>query len=225
MPAISRIRTGTSRRARSTRNCCRKTESARRASPVRNAGGRADRSRDNFPATDVRARRLHPDNLPMRLLTLFLAAVLPLCAGAQQAGSVVTPARDATAIYIAQGNFIIQRLGSECLGVVGRAETPETFVANWRRRNARYVEASAKYMDQRVQEAAAVGPDRRDALLNELRQAVQGNGEAALQGLLQGGKADGCMYGVTLVDTGALDISSKLPQFEQLEALARWAAQ
>jgi hypothetical protein len=168
---------------------------------------------------------MHPDNLPMRLLTLFLAAVLPLCAGAQQAGSVVTPARDAAAIYIAQGNFIVQRLGSECLTLVGRAESAETFAANWQRRNSRYVEASARYMERRMEEATAAGQDRREALLNELRQAVQGNGEAALRGLLQGGKADGCMYGVTLVDTGALDINSKLPQFEQLEALARWAAQ
>ena len=168
---------------------------------------------------------MHPDNLSMRLLTLLLAACLAPCAGAQQAGSVATPARDAAAIYIAQGNFIIQRLGSECLTMVGRAESPETFAGTWRQRNARYVEASAKYMDKRMDEAAAAGPDKREALLQELRQAVQGNGEAALRGLLQGGKAQGCMYGVTLVDTGALDINSKLPQYEQLEALARWAAQ
>jgi hypothetical protein len=168
---------------------------------------------------------MHPDNLPMRLLTLFLATCVPLCAAAQPAGSVATPARDTAAIYIAQGNFIIQRLGSECLALVGRAESPQTFAANWRQRNARYVDASAKYMDKRIEEAAAAGPERRDAVLEELRQAVQGSGEAALHGLLQGGKADGCMYGVTLVDTGALDINSKLPQFEQLEALARWAAQ
>jgi hypothetical protein len=167
---------------------------------------------------------MHPDNLSMRLLTLILAACLAPCAGAQQAGSVATPARDAAAIYIAQGSFVIQRLASECLALVGRAESPEAFAASWRQRNARYVEASAKYIDQRVNEAAAAGADKREAMLAELRQAVQGNGEAAVRGLLQGSKPDGCMYGVTLMDTGALDINSRLPQFEQLEALARWAA-
>ena len=76
-----------------------------------------------------------------------------------------------------------------------------------------------------MEEAAAEGAAQREALLKDLREAVQGNGEAAVRGLLAGGKADGCMRGVTLVDTGALDINSSLPQFDQLEALARWATE
>jgi hypothetical protein len=52
---------------------------------------------------------------------------------------------------------------------------------------------------------------------------VRSGGETALRTILQGRKEDGCMRAITLVDAGALDISPGIPQYEQLEALARWA--
>lgn len=158
----------------------------------------------------------------MRLTPLFLAAALAApAARAQQPAAVATPERDAAAVYIAQGNYIVSRLATECLLVLGRAESPKSYVQSWEARNARYVGASAKYMDRRVEEAGAA---QADALRAAFRQAVQDNGEAALRQLLQGRREEGCMTGITMVDAGALDISSKLPQFDQLEALARWAA-
>lgn len=167
-----------------------------------------------------------PDNFPMRLAPLFLAiACATPVAGAQQGAAFATPERDAAAAYIAQGDFIVARLANECLALVGRAESPQTFIAAWKKRNQRYVNASARYIEMRLQEAAARGPQEREALLRQVRAAVQENGEAAVASLLQGRKEDGCMYGVTLIDTGSLDIKSSLPQFGQLEALAKWAEQ
>ena len=164
------------------------------------------------------------DNFPMRLPPLFLALACALPAvRAQQAPSFATPARDSAAAYIAQGDFIVTRLATECLAVVGRAESPQAFVGNWKKRNQRYVNASAKYIELRLQEAASRGPGEREALMKQVRAAVQDNGEAAVRGLLQGRKEEGCMYGVTLVDTGTLDIKPGTSQFEQLEALAKWA--
>jgi len=157
----------------------------------------------------------------MRLTTLLLAAACAVpAARAQQ--TAATPERDAAAVYIAQGNFIIARLAAECLPVVGRAESPKAYAKAWQDRNAVFIAASSKYLDRRVAEA---GADQGEALRDAFRKAVQDNGEAALRSLLQGQREEGCMTGITLVDTGALDINAKLPQYPQLEALVRWANQ
>lgn len=168
-----------------------------------------------------------PDNFPMRpsMFVLALACALPAVRAQQAPSSFATPARDSAAAYVAQGDFIVSRLGVECLRLIGRAESPQAFSANWKKRNQRYVDASAKYMDMRMQEAAARGAAEREALLQQIRAAVQQNGDAAVQGLLQGRKDEGCMYGVTLVETGALDITPSSPQYEQLQALVKWAEQ
>ena len=210
---------GISGRSPSTRNCfprsIRNVHAAQRL--LLRAG-----LRHKFHQPFVDACREHPDNLPMRLKTLFLAvACAATAAGAQQPGSASTPERDAAAVYIAQANFIVSRLATECLSVLGRAESPKNYVAGWQDRNASFVAASARYLDQRVQEA---GADQADAVRAAFRKAVTDNGESALRGLLQGHREEGCMQGITLVDTGALDINSKQPQYGQLEALVRWAA-
>jgi hypothetical protein len=157
-----------------------------------------------------------------RLTLALLAACLAQAAGAQSA-SFATQERDLAAIDVASTNLVVSRLGSMCLALVGRTETPQAFVADWQQRNVRYVSASAKYLDQRVAQAAAEG--KRDQALGEIRAVVANNAEATLRQLLDGRKEDGCMRAITLADTGALDISSKLPQYDQLEALARWAEQ
>jgi len=155
-------------------------------------------------------------------LTL-LAACAAQAAAAQAAGSFATPARDLAALDIASSNLIVSRLGAECLALVGRPETPKAFVADWQQRNARYVNASAKYLDRRIEQAAAEG--KREQALAEVRSVIQRNADATLGKLLQGRKEEACMNAITLSDTGALDISPKLPQYEQIEALARWAEQ
>ena len=162
----------------------------------------------------------------MRPSTLFLAAAcLVSSAFAQPAAPVASPERDGAALYVAQGGFLVTRLASECLALVGRAESPDSFTRTWKQRNQRYVNASMRYMERRVQEAVAVGGQAQgDAVTAAFRKAVQDNAEAELRSLLQGSRTDGCMYGITLIEAGALDIGSKTPQFRQLEALADWAA-
>ena len=125
------------------------------------------------------------------------------------------------------GNFIVGRIAAECLVLVSRSESPQEFVGQWRQRNLRYVMASAKYMDRRVEEAVASGgAEKRDALLRDMRTAVQGTGETVVRNWLQNGrKEESCMRAVTLLDTGALDISSRTPIYADLEALVRWAEQ
>lgn len=158
-----------------------------------------------------------------RILSLLLAACA-LPAAAQQPAGFATQERDLAAAFIAQGGFVIGRLAHECLSLVGRTDTPKVVVDAWRQRNSRFVAASDKYLDLRLEEAAAAGgSQRREAALRELRGVVQQNGEASVRSLLQGRKEDSCMRVVTLIDAGAFDISTRLPQYEQLEALVKWA--
>ena len=170
------------------------------------------------------------ENRGMCLVRLsFLAALLlATAAGAQQRAPVASPSRDTATFTVTASNVAVGRVAQECLALVGRGESPQEFVQQWRQRNARFVFASAKYMDLRLEEAAATGgPERRDAVLNELRQAVQGGGDALARSLLQRGarKEEACMNAITLLDTGALDISAKLPTYSDIEALVRWAEQ
>ena len=165
--------------------------------------------------------------MPYRRTAILLAATLLSAAQAQQPASAVNKARDDASIYVSTGNFIVGRIAHECLALVGRSETPQEFVGQWRQRNARYVSASAKYMDRRMEEAeAGGGPQAREALLRDLRSAVQGPGETLVRNWLQNGRREeSCMRAVTLLDTGALDISSRTAIYDDLEALVRWAAQ
>jgi hypothetical protein len=161
-----------------------------------------------------------------RRLVLLPALLFAQVALAQHAAPATSESRDAASAYIGTGNFIVARIGRECLALVGRPESPQDFVANWQHRNAPFVKASARYMDARVAEAeASGGPERRAAVLRDLRAAVQGGGEAAVRSLLQGRKEESCMRAITLVDGGALDISPKVPIYDQIEALVRWAEQ
>jgi hypothetical protein len=155
----------------------------------------------------------------------LLAALLTSTAWSQQ--TIASESRDNAAYYVSSGNFIVGRLANECLALVGRNETPQQFVAQWQQRNARFVNASARYMDKRLEEAAATGgPERREAILRELRVAVRSNGESAVRSWLGNGrKEEACMRAITLLDTGALDISPKVPVYPEIEALVRWAEQ
>lgn len=158
---------------------------------------------------------------------VLLAAFLTPGAFAQQPAP--TPAtsesRDAALAYVGTGNFIVGRLGRECLAIVGRTESPQEFVAQWQQRNALYVDASAKYMEKRLEEAAASGgEEKRAAVLKLMRDAVVGGGEQAVRSMLQNGRREeSCMRAISLLDAGGLDISPKTPMFKELEGLVRWA--
>jgi hypothetical protein len=156
---------------------------------------------------------------------LFLLALLWSSAWAQQ--PVASESRDTATLVVSSSNFAVGRLANECLATVGRNESPQQFVAQWRQRNAAFVNASARYIDKRLEEAAASGgPERREAFLRELKLAVQGQGDSLVRSLLGSGrKEEACMRAITLLDTGALDISSKATMYSEIEALVRWAAQ
>jgi hypothetical protein len=147
--------------------------------------------------------------------------------GAQQPRPASSESRDTATLTVTAANFVVERVARECLAIVGRTESPQHFVEQWRDRNAPFVFASSKYIDRRLEEAAAAGgPERREAVLRDLRQAVQGSGDALASSLLQRGrKEDACMNAITLLDTGALDITPKLPTYSDIEGLVRWAAQ
>lgn len=170
-----------------------------------------------------------PENRRMpfrRTLLLSLAALLAAPGWAQPRIPFATPERDEASLYIAQRNFVVTRIGNECLALVGRSETPKAFNEAWRQRNAVFVDASAKYLDQRLDDIVATGgQEMRQAALRELQARVSTPGEASVRALLQGRKEDACMREITKVEAGAYDISTGLPKYEQLEALVRWAAQ
>jgi hypothetical protein len=160
-------------------------------------------------------------------LAVLLCAFAACAASAQQGTSFITQSRDAASVYVSTGNLVVARLARECLALVGRSEPPQQFVTDWQQRNARFVAASAKYLDKRVEDAAASGgPDRRNAILRELRVAVQGGAESEVRSLLESSrKEEACMRAVTLLDAHALDISPKARMYPELEALVRWAEQ
>lgn len=164
----------------------------------------------------------------MRRSLIVWIAVLALstpAVKAQQATSVISEARDAALGYIASTNFLIGRIGKDCLTVLGRKETPQDFVKNWQTRNSSYVMASAKYMEMRLNEVLATGgPERRDAVLREM----QGKAQASVDGMLQQwfrdrSKEEVCKRSVGLVDAGGFDISQSSPMFQELQALVAWA--
>jgi hypothetical protein len=168
------------------------------------------------------------ENRGMAFRFLVLAAALAAsAAGAQQATAVGSESRDTATLSVGASNFAVGRVARECLGLVGRSESPEQFITQWRQRNARFVSASSRYIERRLEEAAASGgPDKREALLRDIRNAVQGSGDSLARSLLQRGrKEEACMNAVTLVDTGVLDITPKLPTYSDIESLVRWAEQ
>lgn len=160
---------------------------------------------------------------------VLLAAFVAASAGAQQPAPspIASESRDAALAYVGIGNFIVGRLGRECLAIVGRTESPQEFVAQWQQRNALYVDAAAKYMEQRLQEAAASGGDeKRASVQKSMRDTVIGSGEQEVRGILRNGRREeSCMRAISLLDAGGLDISPKTPMYKELEALVLWARQ
>jgi hypothetical protein len=158
---------------------------------------------------------------------ILFAVLLAQASWAQAPASATTESRDAASGFIGTANFIVGRVGRECLTVVGRTESAQQFVSTWQQRNAPFVMASAKYTDKRLEElAASGGAEKRDEFLRLLRGVVQGNADSVMRSWLQGGsREEACMRAVTLVDTGALDISPKIPMYREIEALVRWAEQ
>lgn len=154
--------------------------------------------------------------------------ILPLCATAvwaQSAAPATSESRDASLAYVGSANFIVGRLGKECLSLLGRTQSPQELVQAWQSRNARYVDAAAKYMEIRLQEAqASGGKAKHDAVLQEVTTVVRSGGEKTVASwLAQGDKAEACRRAISLIEAGGLDIDRRSSMFAELDALAAWA--
>lgn len=159
------------------------------------------------------------------VMTLVVMLFAPRAAMSQATTPIYSETRNAALGYIATANFLVGRIGGNCLAILGRSESPQDFARAWQQRNAKYVVAAAKYMEKVLEEAlAAGGTERRDAILRGYTSTARANADATFQGWLQSApKEEVCKRSVALVDSGTMDISAKSPMFRELEALASWA--
>lgn len=165
-----------------------------------------------------------------RLLVLVcvLSASAATWATAQTAplnASPTSESRDASLAYFGTSNFVVGRIGRDCLSLVGRPESPQDLVVAWQQRNARYALAADKYMEARLAEAEANGGKaKRDSVMQELNTAVQ-NGASVIvkRWTNHPDKPEACKKALSLIDSGAFDISPKSPMFGELEAMVSWA--
>ena len=164
----------------------------------------------------------------MRIHTVAVLIVSVLAsqtAMPQSADAIYAEYRDAASAYIGTNNFIVGRLGAECLSMLGRTESPKEFVQAWQQRNAKYLAASIKYMGKRLDgELTSGGAERRDAVLRDYSAAVQNDGQlAANKWLSRGTQEDACKRAIAAIEAGAMDISPKSPMYGEIEALVSWA--
>lgn len=162
----------------------------------------------------------------------FIAIGLALALTAQTALSqptepITSESRDAATAYVGVTNFIVGRIARDCLSVLNRSDSPQQFVDVWQQKNIKYLTASAKYMEIRLNEALeSGGVDKRDAILGELTTVVRRDGETTVKSwLAHENKEQACNRAIALVEAGGLDISSTSPIFGEIEALVAWAQQ
>jgi len=164
---------------------------------------------------------MHYAHLPVIAL-LFSFANL---AAGQPTGGATSESRDASTAYLGTANFVVGRVGRDCLALLGRNETPQAFVSAWQQRNAKYLMASQKYMEARLGEAeASGGTEKRNAAMGALTAAVRNGAEATVNSWLnRPEKAEACKRAVALIESGAYDVSPTSPMYGELESLVSWA--
>lgn len=164
---------------------------------------------------------------PIRLTALSAALLLSGAAIAQSPLRVENESRDAAAGLVGTENFMIGRIGRDCMPVLGRMETPQQFVQAWQKRNAKYYVSTIKYMKLRLDEALAEGGTaKRDTVLTAYVANIQDNGDAAAKDWLsRGEQKQACERAVATIESGAADITPKVRMFNELEALVDWAQQ
>ncbi len=161
----------------------------------------------------------------MKTVTGCLLALLALRAVAAE--SVASEARDTAAAFVATQNFVVGRIGRDCLEELGRSETAAEYQKRWQRDNARYHAAAMAYLEARLAELE--DPLERDDLERAFYGSVNARGEAAARQLMnQGEKADVCRHAIALVDGGKMDIEAFVeatgqPIMPSLNGLAEWA--
>lgn len=144
---------------------------------------------------------------------------------AQEVDALESESRNVASAFIGAANFVVGRIGIECLGLLGRLETPREYVNIWQERNAKYYDASTKYIAKKMEAAEATGGVvARDAVLKEYSTIVRKEGEGTIVDWIgKGNKKEGCHRAVMLIDQGILDVNADIPVYQDLEALAVWA--
>lgn len=160
----------------------------------------------------------------MAIATILLSSG---AATAQSPVRVESESRDAAAAFVGTENFMIGRIGRDCMSVLGRMETPQQFVETWQRRNSKYYAAAVNYMSKRLDEALAEGgAAKRDTVLAAYLTNIQSDGDASAKDwLARGDQKQACKRAVTAIESGAVDITPKIRMFGEIEALADWAQQ
>jgi hypothetical protein len=159
------------------------------------------------------------------LITMLFFCTFSSGVSAQDSDALISESRDAASAFMGATNFVVGRLGLECLSLLGRPETPKEFVGAWQQRNAKYFSASIKYMGKRLDAAlSSGGTAARDSIYREYSYAIKRDGEGSVADWFRkGNKEDICKRAIALIDTGAMDVNAKVPIYEELEALASWA--
>jgi hypothetical protein len=162
---------------------------------------------------------------PIHWTIIASTLLLSGAAMAQSPLRVESESRDAAAAFIGTQNFMIGRIGRDCMSSLDRMETPQQFVRAWQGRNTKYYVSSTKYMTKRLDEALAEGGTvKRDAVLATYSTIIQRNGEASAKvWLSRGEQKQACERAVAIIESGAADITPKVRMFDELEALADWA--
>jgi hypothetical protein len=162
---------------------------------------------------------------PLRLTALLSGLVLSTVAGA---AGVASEGRDSSAAFVATQNFVVGRIGRDCLELLGRKESAAEYQQQWQRTNARYHDAAARYMAARLAEIDDEG--ERDALESAYYDSVNKTGTAAVAQMLdRGEKIENCRYAITIIDAGNMDIDKFVVDTKQpimagrLEELVKWA--
>lgn len=164
---------------------------------------------------------------PVRLAILATTLLLSGAVMAQSPLRVESESRDAAAAFVGTENFMIGRIGRDCMQVLDRMETPQQFVKAWQDRNTKYYVASIRYMSKRLDEALAEGgAAKRDTVLAVYATNVQRDGDAAAKDWLsRGERKQACEHAVATIESGAADITPKMRMFNELEALVNWVQQ
>jgi hypothetical protein len=153
-----------------------------------------------------------------------LIILLATSASAQD-DALESESRNVASAFMGAANFVVGRIGIECLSMLGRLETPREFVNIWQERNAKYYTASTKYIAKKMEAADALGGSiARDAVLKDYSTIVRKEGEGIIKDWIgKGNKRDGCHQAVMMIDKGVLDVSPEAAIYQDLEALAVWS--
>ncbi|MFD1122628.1 hypothetical protein ACFQ2T_08960 [Methylophilus flavus] len=159
------------------------------------------------------------------ILVGLCISILTFNACAQEVDALESESRNVASAFMGAANFVVGRIGIECLSLLGRLETPREYVNIWQERNAKYYTASTKYVAKKMEAADALGGTvARDAVLKEYSSIVRKEGEATLvEWIGKGNKRDGCQRAVMLIDKGILDVGPEVPIYQDLQALAVWS--